>query len=132
MTYYGYISAPASNRADWIETCMVLDNDTGDPIDLSVASITMTVINSKRNPNAYMNSGYYGRYDPGVIILRGSTGTGEIVVVDLGTFQWHFTAAQMNSLPQGEYSIGIRLTQDDQTMQLVIGALSVMEGIDCQ
>jgi len=38
----------------------------------------------------------------------------------------------MNSLPQGEYSIGIRLTQDDQTMQLVIGALSVMEGIDCQ
>jgi len=131
--YYGYVSSPASNRADWIETALVLDDDTGDPIDLSLCRITMTLTNMRRNPNTYM--GGYGLYGPtylDMITLTGSTDTGEIVVVALGTFQWTFTASQMSALPQGEYMIGIKMNQDDQTVQAVIGALTVLEGIDLQ
>ena len=132
MTYYGNISTP-SNRADWIDTVMVMDDDTGDPIDLSTCSITLTVTNRRRNPNIYTGiGGYYGPLFLDLIILTGSTGTGEITGVDLGTFQWHFTAGQMNNLPQGEYVIGVRITQDDQSMQVMIGTVTVMEGIDMQ
>ena len=133
MAYYGYLSTP-SNRADWIDTCLVLDDDTGDPIDLSTTIITMTVTNRRRNPNAYYGKGYF--YDPPVyldaISLKGSTETGEIVVVDLGTFQWTFPAMRMNGLPQGEYVIGIRLNQGGQIAQAAIGVITVMEGIDMQ
>jgi hypothetical protein len=133
MTYYGNISTP-SNRADWIDTVQVLDDDTGEPIDLSTCSITMTVTNRRRNPNAYRYGmgGYYGPLYLDLIILTGSTASGEITVVDLGTFQWHFTAGQMNNMPQGEYIIGVRITQDDQSIQVMIGTVIVMEGIDMQ
>jgi hypothetical protein len=133
MSYYGYLSTP-SNRADWIDTCLVIDDDTGDPIDLSTTTITMTVTNRRRNPNAYYGQGYF--YDPPVyldaISLKGSTETGEIIVVDLGTFQWTFPAMRMNGLPQGEYVIGIRLNQGGQIAQAAIGVITVMEGIDMQ
>jgi len=58
MTYYGNVSTP-SNRADWIETCKVIDTDTGDPIDLSTCIISMTVLKKVRNPNFYAD-GFYG------------------------------------------------------------------------
>ena len=133
MSYYGYLSTP-SNRADWIDVCLVTDEDTGDPIDLSTTIITMTVTNRRRNPNSDYGPGYF--YDPPVyldaISLKGSTETGEIVVVDLGTFQWTFPAMRMNGLPQGEYVIGIRLNQGGQIAQAAIGVITVMEGIDMQ
>ena len=128
MSYYGGISTP-SNRADWINTCLVMDDDTGEPIDISLCRITMTILKVSRNPN-YYRDGYYGRIYPNAIILKGSTDTGEITVPQLGVFQWIFSADRMNGLPQGQYEIGIRLSQDDQTMQLVIGSIDVMEGID--
>jgi hypothetical protein len=38
----------------------------------------------------------------------------------------------MNNMPQGEYIIGVRITQDDQSIQVMIGTVIVMEGIDMQ
>ena len=128
MTYYGNVSTP-SNRADWIETCKVIDTDTGDPIDLSTCIISMTVLKKVRNPNFYAD-GFYGRVYPNSIILTGSTVTGEITVVDLGTFQWNFPAGRMSGLPQGEYEVGVRFSQGGQIMQLIIGTINVREGID--
>jgi len=132
MYYYGSVSAP-SNRADWIETVLVSDDDTGDPIDLSTTTINLTVTNARRNPNSYFGPGYGSPYEWGPLRMTGSTTTGEIVVVDLGTFQWTFPAIRMANLLQGEYQIGIRLeTADGQIAQLIIGTLTVMEGIDMQ
>jgi len=131
--YFGPVSGQISNQADWINTILVVDDDTGDPIDLSLCRITMTVTNRRRNPNAYMGMvGHYGPFYPDMIQITGSTDTGEIVVVDLGTFQWTFPALTMNALIQGEYQVGIRIELDDQKMQLAVGTVTVLDGIDMQ
>lgn len=136
--YNGNIST-ASNRADWQETCVLTDVDTGDPIDISLCTITMTVATA---PRIASPPGAYGRYDYGgpiltgtsyaVPILTGSTDTGEITVVDLGTFEWLFPAPRMAILEQGVYQVGIRISQDERIVQLIAGTVSVIEGVDMQ
>jgi hypothetical protein len=134
--YNGNVSI-ASNRADWQEAMVLTDADTGDLIDISLCRITMTVRRLSRNPN-YSGQGFYdGFYDgnpaPGVgAALTGSTDTGEITLPDVGTFQWLFTFDRMACLRQGEYEIGVRISQDSRTMQLIIGVVTVFEGIDTQ
>jgi hypothetical protein len=127
---YGNISQ-TSNREDWIGTHRLIDDDTGAVVDISNCGISMTVLKQSRNPN-YYRDGYYGRVYPNSIILTGSTNTGEISIVDTGTFQWVFPASRMNNLPQGEYQIGIRIANSTQIGQLVIGTVVVLEGIDDQ
>ena len=127
---YGNISQ-TSNREDWIGTYRLLDDDAGTVVDISDCQIFMTVLKHSRNPN-YYRDGYYGRIYPNAIILTGSTTTGEISIVDTGTFQWVFPAPRMNNLPQGEYQIGIRIANSTQIGQLVIGTVVVLEGIDNQ
>jgi hypothetical protein len=128
--YNGNIST-ASNRADWQETIALADQDTGDPIDLSLARITMTVRPLRRSPG-YFTDYFYGPMLPVDASLTGSTDTGEITVVDAGTFQWLFPFTRMASLCQGEYQIGVRISQDVRVTQLVIGTVTVFEGIDNQ
>jgi hypothetical protein len=132
--YTGNVST-TSNRADWQEAVALTDMDTGDLIDISLCRITMTVRRLSRNPN-YSGDGFYGYYDqnsPGVgAALTGSTDTGEITLVDVGTFQWLFPDSRMACLRQGEYEIGIRISQDTRTMQLIVGTVNVVEGIDTQ
>jgi hypothetical protein len=132
--YTGNIST-TSNRADWQEAVVLTDEDTGDLIDISLCRITMTVRKLERNPN-YRGDGFYGSfYDntiPVGVVLTGSTDTGEITLPDIGTFQWLFPASRMASLCQGEYQIGTRISQDTRTMQLIVGVVTVIEGIDTQ
>ena len=126
--YYGHVST-ASNRADWQEAVVLTDQDTGDLIDISLCRVTMTLIKAQRQPNSYAD-GFYGY--AGGAALTGSTDTGEITLPEDGTFQWLFDAAQMASLAPGEYQMGIRISQDDRTAQLIVGTVNVIEGIDTQ
>jgi len=129
--YYGHVST-ASNRADWLEACVLTDDDTGELIDISQCRITMTVRHFERNPNQYRNDGYaYGPVAVGAV-LTGSTDTGEITLPDVGTFQWLFPETRMAGLRQGEYEIGVRISQDGRTVQLIVGTVNVVEGIDNQ
>ena len=133
--YVGNVSV-ASNRADWQEAVVLTDEETGDLIDISLCRITMSVVKMNRQPNRYDGSYYYDtspayNYNNG-LMLTGSTDTGEITLVDVGTFQWLFPADRMNGLYQGEYQIGIRISQDTRTMQLIVGTVNVVEGLDTQ
>jgi hypothetical protein len=128
--YTGNIST-TSNRADWQDTIALVDQDTGEAIDISLARITMTVRRLRRG-QGYFTDYYYGSPLPVDALLTGSTDTGEITVVDTGTFQWLFPFTRMASLCQGEYQIGVRISQSGSTMQLIIGTVTVLEGIDNQ
>jgi hypothetical protein len=127
--YYGHVST-ASNRADWQEACVLTDQDTGELIDISLCRITMTIVQMPRNPNNPNRDFYYG-YGTGPA-LTGSTDTGEITLPDVGTFQWLFDDTRMAGLVPGEYQMGVRISQDTRTMQLIIGTVNVIEGIDTQ
>jgi hypothetical protein len=125
--YYGNINT-VSNRADWQDVIVLTDEDTGDLIDISQCSITLSVARCRPS---YLNDGY-GFAAPVGVILTGSTDTGEVTFPDVGTFQFIFTKDRMGALCQGEYQIGIRISQDDRTMQLFAGTVKVQEGVDMQ
>ncbi|MEY9239183.1 hypothetical protein ABIF68_006802 [Bradyrhizobium japonicum] len=112
--YTGYF-ATASNRGDWSEAIVLTDAESGDVIDISACRVTLTV-----------------RDDNGRNVLKASTDDGSITLPDLGTFQWDFSDDQMSGLCPGAYGVGVRISQDDRTVQLVIGSVNVMEGIDDQ
>ncbi|QOZ68892.1 hypothetical protein [Bradyrhizobium arachidis] len=112
--YTGYL-APASNRANWSEAITLVDNDSGDSIDIGGCRITLTVWNENRSP-----------------VLRASTDDGTITLPDVGTFQWDFDTTQMSGLCPGAYAVGVRISQNDRVVQLLIGNVNVMEGIDAQ
>jgi|SRR4051812_20772099 hypothetical protein len=112
--YTGYL-APTSNRSDWSEAVQLVDTDSGEIIDISGCRITMTV-----------------RSDAGQAVLTASTDDASITLPDVGTFLFNFTAQQMSGLCPGAYAVGVRVAQDDRTMQLLIGNINVMEGIDVQ
>jgi hypothetical protein len=136
--YYGHVSS-TSNREDWTEACVLTDADTGDLIDISQCRVTMTLRNLERRRDAApgIYNSYYDR-STGSIILMGSTDTGEITLPDVGTFQWSYPETSMCKLIPGEYEVGVRISQIDptdgsaRTMQLIIGSVDVIEGIDNQ
>lgn len=132
--YFGNINT-VSNRADWQEVIVLTDEDTGDQIDISQCRITLSIVRAPRDPNFYLRDGYYGLVNYGYaggVLLTGSTDTGEVTLPDVGTFQWLFTADRMGALSQGEYLVGVRISQDDRIMQLFAGTVKIVEGIDMQ
>lgn len=112
--YTGYLTT-ASNRANWTEAVELVDNESGDDIDITACRITLTVSNENRRP-----------------VLTASTDDGSIALPQAGTFQWDFSATQMSGLCPGAYSVGVRISQDDRVVQLLIGNINIMEGIDTQ
>jgi hypothetical protein len=124
-----------SNRADWDEVFVLTDEETGDAVDISLCRITMTVRKMERNPNYHGDQygyGYGGSISPQGGALTGSTDTGEITIIDVGTFQWLFPADRMGVLHQGDYQIGVRIMQDTRTVQLIVCSVNIIEGIDMQ
>lgn len=107
--------APVSNRASWNEAMEITDDLTDDPIDLSTASgITLEV----RDPQSQS------------LILGASLGDGiEIVDGEYGVFVWSFTKEQMSAVRAKTYDIGITVTFQDETTQLFIGQVPVLEGV---
>ena len=126
--YFGALD-PQSNKADWEEAFVLTDSDTGDTIDISLCRVTMTVKKLTRNPGV---GGREGFSFEGGAVLTGSTDTGEITLPDVGTFQWLFPWQTMNGLVEGEYQIGVRISQDTRTVQLIVCTVKIVEGIDQQ
>lgn len=105
---------PISNRADWIETIELIDDDTGEVItDLSGVTVKMEV----RDPVSLFTR------------LSATTEDGHIALPGFGIIQWHFTKTEMSALCAGTYEIGVVVTRDDLTEQELIGVLPVYDGV---
>lgn len=105
--------SPASTRATWSESVELTDEDGGDPIDLSdVDEITVEI----RDP-ASMSS-----------VLTATLGDG-VTIIETGVFQFEFSKDDMNDLCPKTYEIGCTIEKDDQTVQLLIGYVPVVDGI---
>lgn len=105
---------PVSNRADWIETIELIDDDTNTIIsDLDGVTMSLEV----RGTSPYLRC------------LTGTTEDGHILIGVGGVIQWHFTATEMNGLAAGPYEIGLTVTRDGITEQELIGSLPVVDGV---
>lgn len=105
---------PVSNRADWLETIELIDDDTGQVItDLTGVTVKIEV----RKTPCYSRS------------LAGSSDDGHVTYPGNGIIQWHFTRSEMSNLVAGTYEIGVTVTLDDFTEQELIGSLPVVDGV---
>lgn len=105
---------PVSNRATWIANYELTDAETGDLIDLSgVDEITIDI----RDPHTRTQ------------MLSATKTGGEIVISDTGVFTWTFSVTQMRTLDPKTYEVGCTLTDNSETVQLLIGMLPVYDGV---
>lgn len=99
-----------SNRETWSQEITILD-ENGDDVDISAASIVIAVrpANS-RSP-----------------ILSASVGSGIAVVSPAFTFT--FSVSQMGSLCPGQYDVGCTILRSGVTTQLIVGKVTIVDGI---
>lgn len=106
--------APVSNRADWIGTIELVNDDTDETLtDLTGLYVLLEL--RSRNPPCRL--------------LRATTEDGHITFAADGAIQWHFTAEEMRCLPAGTYDVGLTITREDFTEQELIGSVPVVDGI---
>lgn len=106
--------SPASNCATWSESYELSDAETGDLIDLSEVDEITLVVRDQDSKSAVLT-----------LTLTG----GDITIVDTGVFQWRAEDTSMESLCAKSYFVGATIEQDDDTVQLFIGFLPVIDGI---
>lgn len=111
--YIGTLVA-TSNQADWIVDYELNDPVTGDPIDLTGASIFVALRDGETRGT----------------LLSGVVGSGVTITgAAAGTFTSQFTPAQMRSVPPGEHEVFVRVTlASGLTEQLIAGMLPVIDG----
>ncbi len=117
---------PTSNASDWTDVFQVLGDDN------AVSNIyddgwTVTV-SLFQLPHGTRNAWDYGGSAIASPILTASTANGTVTVNANDALEWTFTAAQMGRLNAGAYGVGILATKNDQTVQLALGALPVIQG----
>ncbi len=114
--YTGTLAA-ASNKADWKFTISLYDPDSGDVVDLTSATVKLSVReqNSRRT------------------VLSGSTGDGKITLSDPtnGECQVWFTPTDMAAFScAGTFDVGVTiLLSTGLTYQLIAGQLPVIDGV---
>lgn len=104
---------PVSNRADWIETIELVNDDTEEVItDLSGVTMVLEVRDRDRRR-----------------CLSGTTEDGHITFAGFGVIQWAFTRQEMSQLCAGTYEIGITVARNGVTEQELIGSIPVVDGV---
>lgn len=103
---------PASNQATFRRDYQVLDDETDEEIDLTDATITYEIRDQKS----------------GTTILSAATDDG-IALTSTSTFQVLFTKDDMRTLDALSYDIGCTVERSDDTEQLFIATISILDGI---
>lgn len=98
--------------SDWAEIVQAVDTDTNLPLDLTNVLIELAV---RDRCNA--------------TLLRATTADGSITVPVVGQFQWIIPKERLGGLCIGTtYSVGCRMTLDNQTTALFTGQLAYIDG----
>jgi hypothetical protein len=111
--YTGHLPA-ASNRADFLFQVELVDRVTNDFVDFTGATITVSL----RGVNQIAPA------------LTGTTADSHVVIIGPGTFEVHFTRAEMTQFPAGDLDMGITvLLTDGNTYQVFSGQLPIVDGV---
>lgn len=120
-----------TNRESWSWLMKLVDDDTGEPLDLSGLTFNCEVRRKQNNPSLDV-TGYtpfydYGSIDDAGAVLTLALGSG-LTVIDLGQLQLSITVAQMRTLAPATYSIALTASSTDDTRQIFLGDLPVLFG----
>lgn len=104
--------AVATNRQDLELIYDIVDDDTGEPIDLTSATIVFDICDRDRcSPRISATT------DNGMITLVGSTAFRVFIPLD-----------DMTGLCAGTYSVGATVENADITESLIVGEIAIMDG----
>lgn len=111
--YQGQLPA-ISNRADWIGTLELINDDTGEVItDLSGVTFKLELRERLcRTPR-----------------LTATFDNGKAIDAGNGVIQWQFTPSDMSCICAGSYELGITIERDDVTEQELIAVQPILDGV---
>lgn len=109
--YRGQV-AEVSNREDVELIYQLVDEDTGDLIDLTTSTIVCRVTDQG-----------------GCQRISASLDDGKITLVEDMTMRILISRDEMTNLCAGTYPIGVTIENDDLTKSLIAGTLAVVDGI---
>lgn len=112
-------SLTASNRADWIKDISVLSTEDNSGIDITSATIVVSVRDPEGDNRGYQR--LYGSTSDGIITFPDPT--------DTSKFRWTFPRASMAVLPAGDYDMGITIEIDGVTTQAAAGKIYIIDGV---
>lgn len=101
----------ASNREDYEYIAQIVDDDTNEPIDLTAAILVAQISDQD-----------------GCKRISLGTSTGEITLVEPGTFRILIPRSSMASLCAGQYNVGLTVESAGLTTSFIIGTLPVLDG----
>lgn len=106
---------PTSNMATWTERLELYDAETGHGIDLveGVEQITLSL------RDQYTST----------VVLVGDMDSGAVIVVNPGIIEWSFPPEVMSGLDPKSYDVGCLVEMVGETIQVLLGHISVKRGL---
>lgn len=103
-----------SNRADWIGTVEIVNDETGEVItDLTGIEINLVLRERLcKSPR-----------------LTATTANGKAEDIGGGVIKWRFTAPEMFPICAGSYELGITLSRDGVTEQQLVATQPIIDGV---
>lgn len=102
---------PTSNREDFERLFQLVDEDTGDLIDLTSASIVFDISEPGCSPR-----------------IIATTENGKITLVEDSVFRVFIARSEMACLCNGQYDVGSTIENAGETKSFIIGSLPVLDG----
>lgn len=116
--------AQISSRQSYIDEIECFSDTDDTPFDLTGATAQVAIAIQDPWP---VRSGWGQFYDffpaSGFRLIAG------VAIVGVGVIQFTFTAAQIATLCPGQYVLGANLSRGGEAVQLVLGTLSVVDGV---
>lgn len=122
--------AQVSNRATWSDCVELRDQETGELVDFTGAQEIVVQVMNTQYQSYFRNDygvGFGGTI--GAMMITATLSGGGVQIIQPGVFQFTFTRSQMNTLPGGDYDVGMTIVKDDVTTELFIGQVPVREGV---
>lgn len=114
---YQGIFPPRSNKAGWSLVVEVLDDDTGEDVDLTAAIVVFELRDPRYRTTA----------------LSATTANGRVTIGAIGFFTVTFTALNMKTLCAETYEVGCTISNaSSEPQQLILGTVPILDGIVTQ
>jgi hypothetical protein len=111
-----------TTASDWSDAVQITDSETGEPVDLTGCTIVVSVARRRKSSGNW----WFGNRP----LLTATTDDGSVTIVDLGIFAVTFPVATRGGvLTPGVYEVGATISQSGEVIQLLLGTISVLDGI---
>lgn len=115
---------PITTRQSFVDEIEVFSDDDGAPFDLTGATAQVAIASAAHYPRSW-NSRFYDSCAWPAPRLIASVA----LVAASGVIVFTFTQSQIETLCPGQYVVAANLSRGGETVQLVLGDLSVLDGV---